>query len=137
MELVQDPTLVIGRTNGKTIIAGTTITAGMPIYADDEDDDTAKPSQANSLATAKCDGFALNNASEGQPVTYQKTSFIDLGCDLVPGEIYCVSADTPGKIIPAIDYADGDWPVVLGIANNDNMLKIGIVEGETEYNTGS
>lgn len=108
--------------------AGATITAGMPVYKDSSDNDDYKPSRANAVATALCDGIAMCSASDGQPLIVQKLtgSLITLGATLAVGETYVVSDATQGKIMPLADLGSGDYPVVLGVAKTAANFQLGI-----------
>jgi hypothetical protein len=98
----------------------------MPVY---KDSSTLKylKSRANALATARCDGIALNSAALDQPLSVQRTGDIDLGATLTVGEIYVVSDATAGKIRPASDLGTGDYPVILGVGKAADSMKMGII----------
>ena len=126
-ELTQTSANVLGTPNSNIITAGETINAGMPFYKDAVTG-LAMKSRSNALATAKAFGIALNNAAANQPLSYQRTGRIKLGATLTDGETYGVSADTAGKIFPLSDYTTGDYPVILGIAEDDEYLQLTIIE---------
>jgi hypothetical protein len=124
-ELSQTAANVLGTAHDH-VTAGATITAGMPVYADTADANEYKASMANALATAKCNGIALNGASNGQPLTIQRSGEINLGATLVVGETYVVSDATAGKIRPLADLGAADYPVILGVAKTASILKLSI-----------
>lgn len=98
-------------------IAGATITAGQPLYADASDSNKLKPADANvSAATAAVVGIALNGGAAGQPINYvvSDPNFISGGAMAV-GTVYAVSA-TAGSMNPVADQATGDFSTVCMIA---------------------
>jgi len=106
--------------------AGATITAGMPIYLDADDNNEAKPCEAgDTAAKANAVAIALNGASDGQPVSYLASGTINLGATLTVGTVYCVS-QTSGKICPNADLVTGDMVTVLGIATTAALLSLDI-----------
>lgn len=112
------------KTSGK---AGATVTQGMLVY---QAAATRKflPSDADS-ATAEVRGplgFALNGASDGQPLTVQTGGIINLGAVLTVGKVY-VASDTPGGIMPIEDLETGDYVTVVGVAITTSLLMIGII----------
>jgi len=110
----------------KTVVAGGTVTAGMPVYKDTADSDEYKACRANAAGTANCDGIALNGASDGQPLEIQTTGGINLGATLTVGETYCVSDAVAGQIVPIGDLGSTDYVTVLGIATTASNLKMAI-----------
>ncbi len=105
--------------------SGASIAAGAPIYKNSSN--VFVLSKSDALATALCDGIALNGASTGQPVTYLPSgSTIDLGATLTVGQTYVVSAANAGKIAPVSDYSSGAYPVVLGVAFAAGTFKLNI-----------
>jgi hypothetical protein len=73
------------RRNG---VAGATITAGMPLYADASDGGKLKPADADaSAAAATVVGIALHAAADEQPIAYCAAGLINLGATLVVGSI--------------------------------------------------
>lgn len=122
-ELSQTPANVVSGSGVKKAwkkrgTAGASITAGMPIYEDDNG--LMQPSRGNSATAAQCDGIALNGADNGQYVNYQTQGNIDLGATLVIGLPYYVSDATAGKIRP--DLGAGDFSTFLGIADAADNL---------------
>lgn len=106
--------------------AGATITAGQVVYKAgtskkwllaDTDSATAEVREA--------EGVALNGASDGQPITVQKSGSITIGGTLTAGVAYYLSG-TPGGICPIADVASGDYPCLLGMATSTSVLKLDI-----------
>ncbi|TBA38435.1 hypothetical protein [Rhizobium ruizarguesonis] len=107
-------------------IAGETIAAGKAIYLAattnrwmlaDSNSATAEARQAKAIA--------LNGASVGQPVSFQKSGDITIGAALVAGTAYYLS-DTPGGICPLADVGTGEYVCLLGLAKSTSVLAIGI-----------
>ncbi|UES51572.1 hypothetical protein [Roseibium aggregatum] len=105
---------------------GAAITAGQPVYKDSADD-KYKLSDCDSAteATRQCDGIALNGCADGQPLAVHKSGPLTVGAVLTAGQAYYLSA-TPGGIAPYADLGSGDYPVLLGIASSDSVLKVAI-----------
>lgn len=107
-------------------IAGETITAGQPVYLD---------TTTNKLKLADCNsataavrqprGIALNGASDGQPLTIQRSGNITIGATLTPGASYYLSA-TAGGIAPFADLVTGDYFVLIGIAKTAAILTLAL-----------
>lgn len=108
------------------VTAGEAISAGMPVFEDD--DGLYYKSRANVVGTALCDGIALNSCAAEQPLILKKADGIDLGATLVVGETYVVSDATAGKIMPIGDLGTGDYPVLLGTATTASNLELAISE---------
>ncbi|MGO8172692.1 hypothetical protein ACC764_19545 [Rhizobium ruizarguesonis] len=107
-------------------IAGETITAGKAIYLAattnrwmlaDSNSATAEARQAKAIA--------LNGASVGQPVSFQKSGDITIGGTLVAGTAYYLS-DSPGGICAVADVGAGEYVCLLGLAKSTSVLAIGI-----------
>jgi hypothetical protein len=106
--------------------AGATITAGQVVYKAatdkkwklaDNDSTTAEVRQAT--------GIALNSASNGQPISVQKSGDIAIGGTLTAGVSYYLSA-TPGGIAPYADIASGDYVCLLGMSKSTTVLALDI-----------
>jgi hypothetical protein len=108
-------------------VAGTTITAGMPVYLDGSE--VYQKSRGNGATAAQCDGIALNGASSGQPFDILTAGNINLGATLVSGTAYYVSDATAGLIVPFDDLGSGDYPTFLGVADDTDNIRIAIQEG--------
>lgn len=107
-------------------IAGEAITAGKAIYLAattnrwmlaDSNSATAEARQAKAIA--------LNGASTGQPVAFQKSGDITIGATITAGTAYYLS-DTPGGICPIADVGTGEYVCLLGIAKSSSVLAMGI-----------
>ena len=107
-------------------IAGGTITAGQPLYADATDGGKLKPTDADAAATAAARGIALSNAADDQPIRYLVSGPIILGVgNLVRGRSYFVSA-TAGGICRESDVASGVYTTSLGLATTTSQLDVQI-----------
>ncbi|MGO6848006.1 hypothetical protein E0H65_22430 [Rhizobium leguminosarum bv. viciae] len=105
-------------------IAGETIVAGKAIYLAsttnrwmlaDSNSATAEARQAKAIA--------LNGASVGQPVSFQKSGDITIGATLVAGTSYFLS-DSPGGLCPLADVGSGEYVVLIGIAKSTSVLQL-------------
>ena len=106
-------------------VAGTTVTAGQPVY-EDATDGRIKLADSNlSLAAAKARGVALHGALANQPIRYQKGGKVILGAGAAPvkGTIYVASA-TAGGIAPAADLVSGWHATILGVGDGDGGLDL-------------
>ncbi|MGE0845835.1 MAG: hypothetical protein AB7L41_06165 [Flavobacteriaceae bacterium] len=107
-------------------IAGATITAGQAVYLDSA---TGKYKLADSndatAAVRQPRGIALNGASDGQPLTIQKSGDITIGATLTAGVAYYLS-DTAGGICPVADVGSGEYACIIGIAESTSVLHIAI-----------
>lgn len=116
------------KTSGVSVegTAGATITAGTPIRIDASDSNELKESDCTTSATtAGVDGIALNNASDGQPLTYLKSGGVmNLGATLAVGKIYVLS--TSGGIAPVDDLTTADYTTVLGVATTTALITLAI-----------
>ena len=108
-----------------TGVAGTTVTAGQPIY-EDATDGRIKLADSNlSLAAAKSKGVTLHGALANQPIRYQKGGKVIVGAAAAPakGTIYVVSG-TSGGIAPAADLASGMHATILGVGDGDGGIDL-------------
>lgn len=98
----------------KTVTAGATITAGMPVYLDSADSDKAKPCDADAAATSTIYGIAANGASSGQPVeVVLSDTALAIGATVAVSELYVISG-TAGGIAPNADLTSGQYFSVVG-----------------------
>lgn len=105
-------------------IAGETITAGKPIYLNSTTNRwMLADSNAASAEARQAKAIALNGASAGQPVAFQKSGDITIGATLVAGTAYFLS-DTPGGICPLADVGSGEYVVLIGIAKSTSVLQL-------------
>ena len=112
-------------------IAGATITAGQPLYADPTDSSKLKPADSDaSVATATVVGIALNNASAGQPVNYvtQDPDFTTGAAGMAVGIAYALSP-TAGAIDPVANLAAPSVLTVLFVAKSTTKAVMKIVSG--------
>ena len=78
-------------------------------------------------ATASVVGIALNNASDGQPLTYAMPgSVVNMGATVTVGEIYVLSG-TAGGVAPEADLASDDYVVILGVGVTTANLKFSLI----------
>ncbi|MGO8211841.1 hypothetical protein ACC782_33715 [Rhizobium ruizarguesonis] len=111
------------RDNG---IAGETIAAGKAIYlAATTNRWMLADSNSATVEARQAKAIALNGASVGQPVSFQKSGDITIGATLVAGTAYYLS-DTPGGICPLADVGTGEYVCLLGLAKSTSVLAIGI-----------
>lgn len=112
--------------------AGATITAGQMVYKDASDGRYKLADCDSATADAKSPrGVALNGASNGQPLSIQRSGDITIGGTLTPGTAYYLSP-VAGGICPLADVASGDSVVLLGLAESAAVLALDIqVSGVT------
>ena len=106
--------------------AGTTITAGQPVYQDPTDY-RFYPADANgAFPLYDVVGIAVNNCAIGQPVSvvFEDDAFTP-GCTMAVGDIICLSAAV-GKICPSSDNASGMFVADLGVAITTTTMKLRI-----------
>jgi hypothetical protein len=108
-------------------VAGGTITAGQPVYADATASSKLKAADADVLATSKAVGIALHGASDGQPLQYATGGTLTFNAVLAAGQVYVASTNA-GGIAPVADMGSGDFVTVLGIGVSTTLLKIGIIQ---------
>lgn len=103
--------------------AGTTITAGMPVYVGT--DSLIYPADANGADPLyKCVGIAVNGAAANQPVyVVTKDPQFTPGCTLAVGDTLIVSG-TAGAIAPDSDKAAGFFNTVLGVAYSTTQMNL-------------
>lgn len=108
--------------------AGATITAGQVVYKDSSDGKFKLADCDSATAAVRSPyGVALNGASNGQPLTVQKSGPITIGATMTAGVAYYLSG-TAGGICPVADLASGDYPTILGISSSTTVLNIDIQE---------
>lgn len=113
-----------GLTEGQ---CGTTITAGMTLYFDD-DNNRYYPADANTVRQgAEVEGIALNGGSAGQTVRLQTEGTLTIGAQAAPavGTVYVLGA-TPGSIAPVADLAAGWYRTIIGVGDVNNTIQLGI-----------
>lgn len=118
---------------GRSVIAGATVTRGMPVYKDTADNNEYKPCINSSAAAALCDGIALNDAGNGQPLTISSDGdTITIGATLAIGSHYVVS-DVSGKITLDTDLSTGMRCTSLGMAVTTTTFVQNIQVGGTVH----
>jgi hypothetical protein len=103
-------------------LAGATITQGQAVYVDSTTN-TVMLADADVLASSAATGVALNAASIGQPITYQRYGNITIGATVAVGVAYYVST-TAGSICLESDLATGDFPHFLGFATSTTVIAL-------------
>lgn len=116
--------------NKQEKVAGATLAAGMPAYADGADGFQLKPAQADAAATAKVVGMTLNGADDDQPVIIQTDGVFKPGATVVVGQVYAVSAANPGKIAPYGDLVSSNRVTILGVGISTSEILLGIINSE-------
>jgi len=106
--------------------AGEAITAGLTLYKGAAG--TLLKALADTSPHAAAVGIALNNAAEGQPVSYVKAGGIDPGATVVVGTIYGVT-DTAGGIGDVAERASADFVTILGIGTTASNIDLAINHG--------
>jgi hypothetical protein len=104
--------------------AGSTVTAGQPLYLA-AGNSTLNPAHGNSTAaTADCVGISLHGALAGQPLSYAFAGNLTFNSVLTAGKAYIVSGTAAGGIAPIADLAAGWRTSLLGIAASATVLNI-------------
>jgi len=103
--------------------AGGTVTTGQPVYADSSDGNALKAADADAEATAAVVGIAVNDALDGQPLSYVSQGNLAFGAILTAGQIY-VASTTTGGIAPYSDLGSGDYVGILGVASTTSNLVV-------------
>ena len=118
---------VLKTTTTKTYqgVAGATVTAGQPVYADAADSGKYQPADADASATSAAIGIATHGAAAGQPLIVAQYGSLTLSAVMTAGEVYCVST-TAGGIAPVGDLTSGNYVTVLGVATTTSNLKLGL-----------
>lgn len=106
------------------VTAGETITAGMPVMKDTADNNEYKKAQGTS-ALENAEGIALNNASDGQPLSVctNDTSFTP-GATVAVGVVYAVSVATAGGIAPITDLTTGGYTTIVGVGKTTSTIDL-------------
>lgn len=128
--ITQTPASVVpgtGSVRKLLVVAGGTITAGMPVYKDAADSNKYKAARANAAGTSTVAGIALNGASNGQPLMIQTSGNINLGATVAVGETYCLSDAVAGQIVPVGDIGSTDYVAVLGVATTTSIMPLNII----------
>ena len=106
--------------------AGETITAGHVLYLEDSSNKWKLADNNSATAAVRtAQAIALNNASDGQPITVLTGGDITIGGTLVAGVAYYLS-DTPGHICPVADLGAGEYSCLLGMATSASVLSVAI-----------
>lgn len=117
-----------------TTTAGGTLTAGMLLYLDTTDRDSAgnpkakaADADAGSDLVATVAGVALHAAVSGQPVTYQYAGSYTHGGTSVLALVYVLGGTAAGDINPSADLTTNWRCSVWGVATSTTVIKIGIL----------
>lgn len=112
--------------SAETGTAGETITQGEAVYRKDSDGRMWLADNDGAAALAVVKGVALNCASAGQPLRFQKTGTLTIGGTVTQAGIYVLS-DTAGGIAPAADLDTTGMRVsIIGVAASATVLQLGI-----------
>jgi hypothetical protein len=112
----------------RTVTAGASIAAGDAVYRDTTDANEYKGCRANVLASSKCEGIALDNAENGQPLTILTHGTIDIGATVSIGEVYTVSGHvSTGKIAPHSDLGSNEFVTVIGVGITTARIKMNLL----------
>lgn len=106
-------------------LAGATITAGQAVYKDADGSIKLADADGASATIRTCKGIALNGASAGQPVKYQRQGEITLGATMVAGTTYYLS-NTAGGICPLADVGTGEYYHIIGIAKSTTVMLLAL-----------
>lgn len=105
-------------------MAGGTITAGMPVFKAADGSILATDADSATVLARTAIGIALNGASAGQPISYQKPGGdITIGATLTPGVTYYLSGNT-GGICPLADVGATEYLSIIGIAKSATVMRI-------------
>lgn len=106
--------------------AGETITAGQVVYKAAASGRFLKADANATGAEARTPrGIALNGASDGQPLTIQKSGQITIGGTMTAGIQYYLS-DTAGGICPVADIGSGEYVAPIGVSKSTTVLLLNI-----------
>ena len=120
-DVVVDPTkvLITGTRKSREVVAAVAITQGQVVKMD------GTLAQANDVDQAALLGVALNAANVGQPVDVAVGANVGVGtAAVVAGELYVLSAATPGGIAPFSDLTTGQFQSILGFAPDANTITL-------------
>ncbi|MBR1230207.1 hypothetical protein JQ600_35520 [Bradyrhizobium sp. AUGA SZCCT0176] len=104
-------------------LAGGTITAGMTVYKAADGTIVAADADSATVLARTPIGVALNSASAGQPVDYQKSGSITIGATMTAGVTYYQSGGA-GLICPLADVSSSEYLCIVGIATSTTVLKL-------------
>jgi hypothetical protein len=110
----------------RTTASATFNSAGTPVYVTMGNKFAPAQSDLNEAIGAAVGIFVNSPQGTDQWSAAQVGGDVDLGVDLVPGEVYCVS-DTPGNLKPAALLTTGEWVTVLGVATAVRRLTLNVV----------
>lgn len=108
----------------KSVTAGETITAGMPVY---KDTSTSKYKKAvtTDVNTSAVEGVACCGSALNQPLVILTSGDLAMGTILTAGTTYAIS-DTAGGLCPIADNGTGDFPCIIGVATSTSNLNVKI-----------
>ena len=115
--------VLAGSGNTQDGTAGTTITAGQPVYLDATTGTYKLAQNDGTAAEAAVAGISLHAALAGQPLKIQTTGTLTIGSTVVLGEIYILSA-TAGALCPCADLVSTNRTVLIGIATSTTVLTL-------------
>jgi hypothetical protein len=82
--------------------------------------------QADAEDSAVAVGIALNDAADGQPISYLVSGGIDPGATVAVGTVYVVSANAAGGIAPVSDLASTEYVTILGVGVTTSRINVDI-----------
>lgn len=100
---------------GDALVAGETITAGMPVYLKTSDGKLWKSLAVGTPAVAAAVGIAMHAALANQPLVYAKGGTINIGATTAKTTTYFVGA-AAGEVVPQADLASTNNITRLGYA---------------------
>jgi hypothetical protein len=107
----------------RTGTAGEDITAGEVVYVTGGE---VMLAQANAEESAVAVGIALNDAADGQPISYLVSGGINPGATVAVGTVYAVSAAAAGGIAPVSDLSSTEYVTILGVATTTSRIDVNI-----------
>jgi hypothetical protein len=110
-------------------IAGTTITAGQPVYIDTADSNKIKISSSTGVApVCTTVGLAQHGASAGQPIQYaRKDNDFTPGFTVAAGDVVIVGVT--GALHPVADMVSTWKPLVVGVGIGSNKIILNAIPG--------
>jgi predicted RecA/RadA family phage recombinase len=106
-------------------IAGETIAQGKVVALNDSKQVVLADSNSATASIRAAVGIAVNGASLGQPIKYQKAGDINIGATVVVGTTYALS-ETPGGIQPTADVGAGEYVSVIGTAITTSRIRMAL-----------
>ena len=113
-------------------LGGTIVPFGSFDYITPRPPTTAPAPVASSFVNwPQIDGIALTDSILGQPVSYVTQGRMDVGATLTAGTVYVVSGNR-GRITSIADLVSGDYTLVIGVAEEADVLYVYPIEGPSK-----